>query len=121
LTITVGGRVTTFDPHHIDGREYELLMETDDERFRLIDSPLLVYRYLLLTIVIVHFTARQRRHHCKFIARYTGWAKKWDHYIGRPTSSAYIFKTSQPISVIFGTLQRHFILNTSADSNFIKQ
>jgi len=36
------------------------------------------------------------------------------------TSSAYIFNTPELILMIFGTLQRHFILNISVDSSFIK-
>jgi len=42
------------------------------------------------------------------------------HYVWRLTSSAYVFKTPEQISLIFDTLQRHFILNTSVDSIFIK-
>ena len=48
-----------------------------------------------------------------------GGPKKWGHYVWRLTS-AYVFKTSELISMIFGTLQRRFILNTSVDFRFIK-
>jgi len=33
---------------------------------------------------------------------------------------AYVFRMPQPISMIYGTLQRHFSLNTIVDSKFIK-
>jgi len=33
-----------------------------------------------------------------------------------PLFSAYIFKAPYSISISFGTLQRHFILNTSVDA-----
>jgi len=39
---------------------------------------------------------------------------------GRTTFSALIFKTPQPISMTFDTLQRRFTLNTSVDSKIIK-
>jgi len=48
----------------------------------------------------------------------TGLAKKLDHYVWRLTS-AYIFKTPEPIFVILGTHQHHFILNTCVDSIFV--
>jgi len=35
-------------------------------------------------------------------------------------SSAYIFKTPESISMIFGTYQHRFILNNAVDSIFIK-
>jgi len=38
----------------------------------------------------------------------------------RLTSSAYIFKMPEPISMIFGTLQYRFIRNTAIDSVFLK-
>jgi len=44
--------------------------------------------------------------------------KKWDHYVWRLTS-AYIFKTLELISVIFGTLLCCFLLNISVEK-FIK-
>jgi len=44
----------------------------------------------------------------------TGWSKKWGHYVWRLRSlHAHIFKMPEPISVIFGLLQRRYILNTS--------
>jgi len=54
-------------------------------------------------------------------AKYTGWSKKWGHYIWRLRSlHAHIFKMPKQISVIFGLLQCRYILNTSVDSIFIK-
>ena len=46
--------------------------------------------------------------------------QKQVQYVWRLTSFAYIFKMPEPISTIFGRLQRRYILNTSVDSIFIK-
>jgi len=45
--------------------------------------------------------------------------KKWGHYVWRLTSSAYVFKTLELISMIFGTVVQHFLLNISVDSKFM--
>jgi len=39
--------------------------------------------------------------------------QKVGHYVWRLTSPAYIITMPEPISMIFGTLQHRFILNTS--------
>jgi len=50
-----------------------------------------------------------------------GGPKKWGHYVWRLKSlHAHIFKMPEQISVIFGLLQRRYILNASVDSIFIK-
>jgi len=50
-----------------------------------------------------------------------GGPKKWGHYVWRLKSlHAHIFKMPKQISVIFGLLQRRYILNTYVDSIFIK-
>jgi len=41
-------------------------------------------------------------------------------HIWRLTSSAYIFKMLEPISINFGALHQRFILNTSIYSLFLK-
>jgi len=52
--------------------------------------------------------------HCfHIIVRHTGWDKKIGHYIWSLISSAYAFKTPEPISVIFDILRCRFILNPS--------
>jgi len=45
---------------------------------------------------------------------------KIGHYVWRLTSSAYIFKMPEPISIIFGTLQHRFILNAFIYTMFLK-
>jgi len=58
-------------------------------------------------------------HRCLFTMQ--GGPKKWGHYVWRLRSlHAHIFKMPKQISVIFGLLQRRYILNTSVDSIFIK-
>jgi len=47
--------------------------------------------------------------------------QKGGQYIWRPHIFDCIFKTSEPIFMIFGTFQRRFILSKSVDSEFIKQ
>ena len=50
----------------------------------------------------------------------TRWAKKVEHYVWKLTSSAYIFKMPESISMIFGICQQHFILNTYFYSTLCK-
>jgi len=49
-----------------------------------------------------------------------GGPKKWGHYVWRLTSSAYVFKTLELISMIFDTLLLRFLLIISVDPKFIK-
>jgi len=46
--------------------------------------------------------------------------KTGDYVQGEPKCMAYIFKTPQTVFMIVGILQRHFILDASVDSMFIK-
>ena len=50
----------------------------------------------------------------------TGWDTKVGPLRLTPTFFTSIFITPQPDSMIFRTIQRHFILNTFIDSKFIK-
>jgi len=57
-----------------------------------------------------------------FLYLYTGWTRKnWASiYEDSHLRLQYIFKTPESISMIFGTLQCRFILNTSVNSIFNK-